>query len=112
MFRNVRQVIVLSCEQFYLRNMSVKLIGKKIIYFVKATKVMIAWDQAPHCEKKEKKIGVGEKKKIGERSEPKGSLARLASFAYNFPICACPVFCHFPHSGSWFQAKVMTLFFP
>ena len=36
---------------------------------------MTAWDQAPHCEKKEKKIGVGEKKKIGERSEPRGSLA-------------------------------------
>ena len=86
MFRNVRQVIVLSCELFYLRNMSVKLIGKKKYYFVKAIKVMTAWDQAPHCEKKEKKIGVGEKKKISQRSEPRGSLARLASFADNFPI--------------------------
>ena len=55
-------------------------------YFVKAVKVMIAWDQAPHCEKKEKKIGVGEKKKISQRSEPRGSLARLASFADNFPF--------------------------
>lgn len=59
---------------------------KNIYYFVKAIKVMIAWDQAPHCEKKEKKIGVGEKKKISQRSEPRGSLARLASSADNFPF--------------------------
>ena len=31
---------------------------------------VVAWDQAPHWGKKEKKIGVGEKKKNGERSEP------------------------------------------
>ena len=36
---------------------------------------LIAWDKAPHCGKKEKKIGIGEKK-IGELSEPRGSLGR------------------------------------
>ena len=35
--------------------------------------MVIAW--APHWEKKEKKIGVVEKKKIGEPSEPRGILA-------------------------------------
>ena len=38
--------------------------------------LLIAWDQAPHWGKKEKKIGVGEKKKIGERSEAQGSLGK------------------------------------
>ena len=37
---------------------------------------LLAWDQASHCGKKEKKIGVGEKKKIGEQSEPRGSPGR------------------------------------
>ena len=61
----------------------------------------LAWDQVPHWGKRRKKIGVGEKKKIGERSEPRGSLergkgggrpfppqltARLASLADIFPI--------------------------
>ena len=32
-------------------------------YFVKAVKVMIAWDQAPHCEKKEKKSALAKRKK-------------------------------------------------
>ena len=60
----------------------------------------LAWDQVPHWGKKKKKIGVGEKK-IGERSEPRGSLGRgkgggrpfppqltlrLASLADIFPI--------------------------
>ena len=36
---------------------------KNIYYFVKAIKVMIAWDQAPHCEKKEKKLALAKRKK-------------------------------------------------
>ena len=81
MFRNVRQVIVLSCELFYLRNMSVKLIGKKKkYYFVKAIKVMIAWDQAPHFEKKEKKLALAKRKKsASEASREVVSLGSLRS---------------------------------
>lgn len=80
MFRNVRQVIVLSCEPFYLRNMSVKLIGKKIIYFVKAIKLMIAWDQSPHCEKKETKSALAKRKKSeSEASREVVSLGSLRS---------------------------------
>ena len=38
---------------------------------------VVAWDQAPHCGKKEKKPAFAQKKKkIGERSEPRGSLGR------------------------------------
>ena len=41
---------------------------------------MTAWDQAPHCEKKEKKIGVGEKKKsASEASREVVSLGSLRS---------------------------------
>ena len=40
-----------------------------------ARRKLIAWDKAPHCGKKEKKIGIGEKK-IGELSDPRGSLGR------------------------------------
>ena len=39
----------------------------------------VAWDQAPHCGKK-KKNQVSEKKKIGERSEPRVTV-QLASLA-------------------------------
>ena len=38
--------------------------------------LVLAWDQALRWGKKEKKIGVGEKKQIGKRSEPRGSLER------------------------------------
>ena len=38
--------------------------------------LVLAWDQALHWGKKEKKIGVDEKKQIGERSELRGSLER------------------------------------
>jgi len=34
------------------------------------------WDQALHWRKKEKKIGAGKKKNIGEGIEPRGSLER------------------------------------
>ena len=37
--------------------------------------IFLAWDQTPHCGKKEKKSAFV-KKKIGERSEPRGSLGR------------------------------------
>ena len=40
-----------------------------------ARRKLIAWDKAPHCGKRRKKIGIGEKK-IGELSEPRGSLGR------------------------------------
>ena len=56
---------------------------------------ILAWNEAPHWGKR-KKIGVGQKKKkIGEQSEPRGSLgsfphpqaiAGLASLADTFPI--------------------------
>ena len=36
---------------------------KKKYYFVKAIKVMIAWDQAPHFEKNEKKLALAKRKK-------------------------------------------------
>ena len=59
-------------------------------FFVRHIEVFVAWDQAPHCGKKGEKSALAKKKKkIGERSEPIGSLgppfppsqdtARLAS---------------------------------
>ena len=54
----------------------------------------LVWDQALHRGKKEKKIGVGEKK------EPRGSLGRGKS------VFLCdPVFAFFPHRGGWSQAN-------
>ena len=46
--------------------------------------IQLAWDQAPHRGEEEKKIDVGKKKKIGEQSEPKGSLLR--SLRHPFPL--------------------------
>ena len=64
----------------------------------------VAWDQAPHCEKKEKKSAWAKKKNIGERREPKGSLGRakggrrpvsLPSTAWPIFFLFDPVFCLF-----------------
>ena len=48
-------------------------------------------NQAPHCGKKEKKIGVGEKKKKknGERSGPRSSLGRGISFFCILALTIC-----------------------
>ena len=48
--------------------------GKAFIY--KQIRLNLAWDQAPHCGKKEKKSALAKKNKIDERSEPRGSLGR------------------------------------
>ena len=64
---------------------------------------------------KGEKIGVGEKKKIGERSEPRGSLGRgnglppfpLPRIPLRSPIFflfLTPFFSFFPHCGAWSQA--------
>ena len=45
---------------------------KAFIY--KQIPLNLAWDQVPHCGEKGEKVGVGEKNKIDERSEPRGSL--------------------------------------
>ena len=48
--------------------------------------VTVASDQAPHWGKKERKIGLAEKKcKMGERSEPRGVWGYLTPFLAFFP---------------------------
>ena len=54
----------------------------------------LAWDQAPHCGEKGKKIGFGEKKK-----------SRLACFARRCFSYLTPFFAFFPQCGAWSQAN-------
>ena len=60
--------------------------------------IVIAWDQAPHWGKKEKKIGEGEKN--GVRSELNGGLRRKKATARHFSFCCC---------GTWFQARLVKI---
>ena len=69
----------------------------------------VAWDQAPHCERKEKKSAWAKKKKkkIGERREPKGSLGRGKGgrrpvslpriLLGRYFFCLTPFLAFFPH---------------
>ena len=72
--------------------------------FNKVEGVDLAWDQAPHCGKKEKKSAFA-KKTIGERSEPRVT-DRSARVARRYFSLFDLVFCLFPHCGAWSQARV------
>jgi len=91
-----------------------------LILTVYTISITVALDQTPHWRKMGKKISVGEKKKkIGERSEPRGSLGRgkggalspspghrWARFAGRYFSYLTPArFCtFFSHCGAWSQA--------
>ena len=64
----------------------------------------LAWDQAPHCGKKEKKSALAKKKSASEASRG-WRTARLASLADIFPYLTS-FFAFFPHCGAWSQARV------
>jgi len=63
---------------------------------------VLAWVQAPHWVKKEKKISASEKNETSERNEPRGSLGR--GFARRYFSYLTPFFAFFPHFGDWSQA--------
>ena len=73
--------------------------------------MVIAW--APRWEKKEKKIGVVEKK-IGKPSEPRGILAEGERSARSdgryifFLIWSCFLFAFFPHCGGLVSGHMAT----
>ena len=81
--------------------------------------ITVAWDQAPHWGKKEKKISVGEKK-IGEGTDPSREVDwegervaaftpspghRWAHFARRYFSYLTSFFASFPHCGAWSQAN-------
>ena len=97
---------------------------KAFIY--KQIPLNLAWDQAPHCGKKEKKTALAKKTiKIDERSEPRGSLGRgkggRPSPLTRIPLgsLCSPIFFlfdpflfspFFPHCGAWSQASLDQFF--
>ena len=96
---------------------------KAFIY--KQIPLNLAWDQVPHCGEKGEKVGVGEKNKIDERSEPRGSLGSgkggRPSPLTRIPLgsLCSPIFflfdpflfsLFFPHCGAWSQASLDQFF--
>ena len=58
--------------------------------FNKSNNKCLAWDQVPHCGKKEQKSAL--------------DIVHLASLANIFFPSLTPFFAFFPHCGAWFQA--------